>query len=81
MRNISLTSEDCPERCEGLIIGVRREPVGREFTEGFDRLLKEYENYKCQNYSDLYFSTTIKGILTNEIITIHKIQTLPRSQI
>ena len=62
MKNISLTYEDCPDRCKGVIVGVRKEPVKRQFTEGFDRVIMEYENYKCKNYSDLYFKKTIRGI-------------------
>ena len=70
VRNISLTYEECPERCEGLIVGVRKEPVRRENSEGFGRLQMEYENYKCHNYSDVYFTSTIRAILKMNILLI-----------
>ena len=54
-RNISVTTEDCPGRCEGMMVGVRRDPVTRRDSEEFRRLVREYEDYKCRDYSDFPF--------------------------
>ena len=59
--NISLDYRDCPDSCEGVMLGCRREPVTRHYEEGFYQLLKEYDNYKCSNYSDLSFDKGLSG--------------------
>ena len=64
LRNISLTERaaDCPNKCQGIIIEVRKESVQRYQEEGFKDLLNEYQNYECENYTDLFFTDKISGI-------------------
>ena len=76
--NISLDYSGCPDSCEGVMLGCRREPVTRHYEEGFYQLLKEYDNYKCSNYSDLSFD---KGLSGNNELTIHQKSMTETSQI
>ena len=47
--NISVTEDDCPPRCEGIILGLRQDSVGRRHLGGFTDLLNEYDRYKCRD--------------------------------
>ena len=69
VKSLSLTESagDCPNRCEGIIIEVRKEQVQRFGEEGFKDLLNEYQNYECENYTDLIFTEKISGIVTRFI--------------
>ena len=56
MKNISVSTEECPGRCEGMMVGVRRDLVTRRQSQEFRRLVREYEDYKCRDYSDFPFN-------------------------
>ena len=47
--NISVTEDDCPPRCDGIILGLRQDSVGRRHLGGFTDLLNEYDSYKCRD--------------------------------
>ena len=66
VKSLGLTESpgDCPNKCEGIIIEVRKEQVQRFGEEGFKDLLNEYQNYECENYTDLIFTEKISGIVT-----------------
>ena len=61
VEDISVTRTDCPVGCSGIIVGVRKDPVARRHSAGFDELLKDYGDYKCNNYTDLSFDHQIRG--------------------
>ena len=56
VKEISVSTEECPGRCEGMMVGVRRDPVTRRQSQEFRRLVREYEDYKCRDYSDFPFN-------------------------
>ena len=62
-RNISVSDVDCPDKCDGVILAVRQDPVKRYYEEGFMELLREYDSYKCWECSNFPLGQGLSGAM------------------
>ena len=58
---IAVKDESCLKNCEGLITGVMNKPVWHLENNFLDTLVEDYDSYKSNDYSKIYFFDSIKG--------------------
>ena len=62
VRQIRADHVSCLKNCEGLITGVIAKPIHNINNKFLENLMYDYDEYKNENYSKIFFFDSIKGL-------------------
>ena len=60
VESIKIDSNDCIERCDGIIVDAYKQNKQKDYSK-IQNLLKDYENYKFPNNTDVPFPSSLKS--------------------
>ena len=60
VESIQIDSNDCIERCDGIIVDAYKQNKQKDYSK-IQNLLKDYENYKFPNNTDVPFPSSLES--------------------